>query len=141
MSHACFPNLPHPIPVKTVHHMFMATTPRFQLVDNELPMHYHLISRCVRRAFLCGYDKPSRKKYDHRKGWLEERLFHLAKYFAVDLEAHVIMSNHFHLIGWPASAGMLKKSPDAGLKPFRQECHPTIHRTLTPCKRLDAKRY
>jgi hypothetical protein len=78
--------------------MFMATTPRSQLVDNELPMHYHLMSRCVRKAFLCGDDKHSRKKYDHRKGWLEERLFHLAKYFAVDLEAHVIMSNHFHLI-------------------------------------------
>ncbi len=78
--------------------MLMARTPRSQLVDNELPTHYHLISRCVRRAFLCGYDKPSRKKYDHRKGWLEERLFHLAKYFAVDLEAHVVMSNHVHLI-------------------------------------------
>ncbi len=76
----------------------MATTPRSQLVDDELSMHYHLISRCVRRAWLCGYDKPSRKKYDHRKTWLEERLFHLAKYFAVDLEAHVIMGNHFHLI-------------------------------------------
>jgi putative transposase len=54
-------------------------------VDKELPMHYHLVSSCVRRAFLCGYDKHSRKKYDHRKGWLEERLFRLAKYFAVDL--------------------------------------------------------
>jgi hypothetical protein len=69
--------------------MFMATTPRSQLVDNELLMHYHLISRCVRRAFLCGDDKPSRKKYAHRRGWLEERLFHLAKYFAVDLEATI----------------------------------------------------
>jgi REP element-mobilizing transposase RayT len=61
-------------------------------------MHYHLISSCVRRAWLCGHDKQSRKKYDHRKTWLEDRLFHLAKYFAVDLEAHAIMSNHFHLI-------------------------------------------
>ena len=76
----------------------MATTPRSQLVDSELPMHYHLISRCVRRAWLCGYDKNSRKKYDHRKGWLEDRLFHLARYFAIDLDAYAIMSNHFHLV-------------------------------------------
>jgi hypothetical protein len=71
----------------------MATTPRSQLVDSELPMHYHLISRCVRRAWLCGYDKNSRKKYDHRKGWLEARLFHLARYFAIDLDAYAIKFN------------------------------------------------
>ncbi len=76
----------------------MATTPRSQLVDNELPMYYHLVSRCVRRAFLCGYDKRSRKKYDHRKKWLETRLFHLAKYFAVEVNGYAIMSNHFHLV-------------------------------------------
>jgi hypothetical protein len=54
----------------------MATTPWSQLVDKELSMHYHLVSSCVRKAYLCGDDKHSRNKYDHRKGWLEERLFH-----------------------------------------------------------------
>ena len=52
----------------------------------------------MRRSWLCGYDKTSRKKYDHRKRWLEERLFHLAKYFAVEINAFAIMSNHFHLV-------------------------------------------
>jgi len=61
-------------------------------------MHYHLISQCVRRAWLCGNDIPSKNKYDHRKDWLEERLFHLAKYFALEIDAFAIMSNHFHLV-------------------------------------------
>lgn len=61
-------------------------TPRSQLVDSEYALHYHLISRCVRRSWLCGFDKTSRKKYDHRKSWLKQRIFHLAKYFAVEVD-------------------------------------------------------
>ena len=76
----------------------MPATPRARLVDKELPMHYHLISRCVRLAWLCGNDKRGRKKYDHRKDWLVERLFHLAKCFAVEIDGFAIMSNHFHLV-------------------------------------------
>ncbi|HIG42246.1 MAG: transposase [bacterium] len=74
------------------------TTPRSQLVDNEIALHYHLMSRCVRRSWLCGFDKPSRRKYDHRKSWLEQRLFHLAKCFAIEIDAFAILSNHFHLV-------------------------------------------
>ena len=73
-------------------------TPRSQLVDNEFALHYHLISRCVRQSWLCGFDKRTKKQYDHRKSWLEERLFHLARYFAVEVNAFAILSNHFHLV-------------------------------------------
>lgn len=73
-------------------------TPRSQLVDHDYPMHYHLISRCVRRSWLCGVDRPARKDYEHRKVWLETRIHHLAKYFAVAVDAYAIMSNHFHLV-------------------------------------------
>jgi REP element-mobilizing transposase RayT len=75
----------------------MATS-RSQLVDPEYPMHYHLVSRCVRRSWLCGVDPQSRKDYEHRKDWLEERIHHLAQYFAVAIDAYAIMSNHFHLV-------------------------------------------
>jgi len=80
-----------------LHNTLMAT-PRSQLVDPDQPMHYHLVSRCVRRSWLCGFDRQSRKDYEHRKDWLEQRIQHLAQYFTVSVDAYAIMSNHFHLV-------------------------------------------
>ena len=34
---------------------------------------YHCINRCVRGSFLCGYDKLTRKNYDHRRAWIANR--------------------------------------------------------------------
>ncbi|MFT7222423.1 MAG: REP element-mobilizing transposase RayT [Candidatus Azotimanducaceae bacterium] len=73
-------------------------TPRSQLIDMEQPLHYHLVSRCVRRSWLCGKDSQSGKNYEHRKTWLEKRMFHLAQCFAVAIDAFAIMSDHFHLV-------------------------------------------
>jgi REP element-mobilizing transposase RayT len=73
-------------------------TPRHQLIDPDYPMHYHIVSRCVRRSWLCGVDRLARKDYEHRKDWLEQRMWHLAQYFAVAIDAFAIMSNHFHLV-------------------------------------------
>ena len=73
-------------------------TPRSQLVDTEVPLHYHLVSRCVRRSYLCGHDRTTGKDYNHRKAWFKERLFHLAKYFPVAVDAFSILDNHFHLV-------------------------------------------
>lgn len=73
-------------------------TPRSQLIDSEVPAFYHLVSRCVRRAWLCGTDQTTGRNYDHRKAWLEERLLKLSRCFAVELFGYAIMSNHFHLI-------------------------------------------
>ncbi len=79
-------------------HDFRMAIPRAQLVDPVNAIHYHLVSRCVRKSWLCGYDKSSRRNYEHRKDWLIERLHHLARYFAVAIDAYAIMSNHFHLV-------------------------------------------
>lgn len=73
-------------------------TPRYQLVDNTTALSYHLVSSCVRRAWLCGYDKRTRKDYSHRKRWLVERMLALARCFAVEIDAYAVMSNHFHLV-------------------------------------------
>ena len=73
-------------------------TPRYQLVDNTTALGYHLVSSCVRRAWLCGYDKRTRKDYSHRKRWLVKRMLTLARCFAVEIDAYAVMSNHFHLV-------------------------------------------
>ncbi len=73
-------------------------TPRKLLVDPVVPLFYHVVSRCVRRSWLCGKDKRSGKNYRHRRKWLIERLLFLAQYFSVEVHAYAIMSNHFHLV-------------------------------------------
>jgi len=71
---------------------------RYRLVDTQTTPYYHCISRCVRRAFLCGYDRLSRKNFEHRKQWMLDRIKVLSSVFAIDVCAYAIMSNHFHLV-------------------------------------------
>ncbi|MDE0039785.1 MAG: hypothetical protein OXU77_19845 [Gammaproteobacteria bacterium] len=73
-------------------------TPRKKLVDPENACAYHLVSKCTRGMFLCGWDKSTRKQYGHRRRWLVKRARSLAECFAVDLLTYAVMSNHFHLV-------------------------------------------
>lgn len=66
------------------------------LINPDAPGYYHLISRCVRRSWLCGRDRG--RDYAHRRAWLVKRLKQLGRAFALDVHAYAIMSNHFHLV-------------------------------------------
>ncbi|MFV2073835.1 MAG: transposase [Thermoanaerobaculales bacterium] len=68
------------------------TVARSQLVDLDVTSYYHCISRCVRKAFLCGEGN------EHRKGWIEDRLEELAGIFAVSVCGFSVMDNHLHLV-------------------------------------------
>ena len=74
------------------------TRARYQQVSLQDTPYYHCISRCVRRAYLCGDDPVTGKNFDHRKQWLVSRIKTLAAQFSIDICAYAIMSNHYHLV-------------------------------------------
>jgi hypothetical protein len=59
--------------------------PRYRQVSIEETPYYHCISRCVRRAFLCGEDSVSGFSFEHRRQWIADRIKLLCSVFAVDL--------------------------------------------------------
>jgi len=50
------------------------TQSRSKQVSLQDTRYYHLISRCVRRAYLCGVDSYSKKSFEHRRQWMVDRI-------------------------------------------------------------------
>jgi REP element-mobilizing transposase RayT len=59
---------------------------------------YHCWSRCVQKAYLCGYDQETQRDFSYRRGWIEDLLAYQARLFAVDVGSYSILSNHLHAI-------------------------------------------
>ena len=74
------------------------TYPRSHIVAEGESGFFHVVSRYVRRAFLCGHDEHTGQDYEHRRQWIEARIIELAECFCVSVYAYAVMSNHFHVV-------------------------------------------
>ena len=74
------------------------TRPRSEKIDLSSTAYYHVVSRCVRRTYLCGVDRETGYDYSHRKGWIESKIKQLSEAFSIGICAYAIMSNHYHLV-------------------------------------------
>ncbi len=46
-------------------------SPRYSQLSLDDTLWYHCVSRCVRRAYLCGRDDRSGQSYEHRCHWVQ----------------------------------------------------------------------
>ena len=97
------------------------------VTDGEVGL-YHCVSRCVRRAFLCGKDSLSGRSFEHRRLWIRSRLSTLTEIFAIEVFAYAVMSNHLH--------SLIRVRPDVAEKWSPEEVA-RRWRTLFPLRRIN----
>ena len=96
------------------------TKPRCNQICLDATPYYHVVSRCVRRAFLCGVDQYTGESYEHRREWITDRLALLAEVFCIDISAYAVMSNHYHLVLHINQQAALSLSNDQVLERWSQ---------------------
>ena len=78
-------------------HAALMTQPRALTVLEGKHGLYHCVTRCVRRAWLCGIDPLTGVNHEARKAMIEARILELGSIFAVGIYAYAVMSNHLHV--------------------------------------------
>lgn len=63
------------------------TQARSKQVSLKDTRYYHLISGCVRRAYLCGEDSYSKQSFEHRRQFMVDRIRFFTAIFAIDVAA------------------------------------------------------
>lgn len=58
---------------------------RKRQVSLEDTTYYHCVLWCTHRTYLCGEDKSTGQNFDHRRGWVEDKLLALTNVFAIDV--------------------------------------------------------
>ena len=54
----------------------MPRKPRYEVADPEQVQVFHVIQRCVRRAYLCGEDQFTGQSFEHRRCNPPSKLLH-----------------------------------------------------------------
>ena len=62
-----------------------------ELIDPDDAGYYHLLSRYVRRTFLCGKVLETNKDYEYRRLWIENKILELAHYFSIVIFSYAVM--------------------------------------------------
>ena len=89
---------------------------RHKYLNLENTKYYHCITRCVRRAFLCGYDPLKNINYDYRKEIIRNLLRQLTKAYSIEICSYAIMCNHVHLVLYANDSQVAKLSHSQILK-------------------------
>jgi hypothetical protein len=84
-----------PAPVRESIHSSAVNRSKALIMVADTP-YYHITSRCVRRAFLCGVDHYSGQSYEHRRQWIVDRIRLLSSLFAIDVCAEYCLPPGFY---------------------------------------------
>lgn len=52
----------------------------------------------MRRAWLCGLDQFTEQSFEHRRGWIEDRLLELADVCGISLYDYAVTRSHVHVV-------------------------------------------
>jgi REP element-mobilizing transposase RayT len=72
------------------------------------------------QRFLCGVDKQTGVSFEHRRRWIEKRLFTLSQVFSIDICAYAVMHNHLHIVLHVDSESIENWSTDEVLQRWHQ---------------------